>query len=159
MITMDALVDELGVRELGSVVDVAGAADQVELREVTHDSRRVGSNTLFACIRGAAFDGHDYAARAVADGAVALLVDHPLADIDTVPQIVVDDTRRLIGPVSAAVYGHPSHDLVTVGITGTNGKTTTAQLLAGIFETHGWQTGIVGTLHGERTTPEAPEPI
>ncbi len=157
MITMDALVDELGVRGRGSVVDVVGAAGQVELREVTHDSRRVGSNTLFACIRGAAFDGHDYAARAVADGAVALLVDHPLADIGTVPQIVVDDTRRLIGPVSAAVYGHPSRDLTTVGITGTNGKTTTAQLLAGIFEAHGWQTGIVGTLHGERTTPEAPE--
>ena len=134
-----------------------GTAEGVELRGVTHDSRDVGRDTLFACVRGTAFDGHDYAAQAVADGAVALLVDHPLGGIADVPQIVVDDTRRRLGPISAAVYGHPSRDLTTVGITGTNGKTTTAQLLAAIFEEHGWQTGIVGTLHGERTTPEAPE--
>jgi len=154
---MDQLLDELADHARGSVTDVIGTAEGVELRGVTHDSRDVGRDTLFACVRGTAFDGHDYAAQAVADGAVALLVDHPLGGIADVPQIVVDDTRRRLGPISAAVYGHPSRDLATVGITGTNGKTTTAQLLAAIFEEHGWQTGIVGTLHGERTTPEAPE--
>ena len=154
---MDQLLDELADHARGSVTDVIGTAEGVELRGVTHDSRDVGRDTLFACVRGTAFDGHDYAAQAVADGAVALLVDHPLGGIAEVPQIVVDDTRRRLGPISAAVYGHPSRDLATVGITGTNGKTTTAQLLAAIFEEHGWQTGIVGTLHGERTTPEAPE--
>src|SRR6478735_4992269 len=157
MITMDQLLDELADHARRSVTDVIGTAEGVELRGVTHDSRDVGRDTLFACVRGTAFDGHDYAAQAVADGAVALLVDHPLGGIAEVPQIVVDDTRRRLGPISAAVYGHPSRDLATVGITGTNGKTTTAQLLAAIFEEHGWQTGIVGTLHGERTTPEAPE--
>ena len=70
---------------------------------------------------------------------------------------MVDDTRLRLGPVSAAIYEHPSRGLATVGVTGTNGKTTTAQLLAAIFEEHGWHTGIVGTLHGERTTPEAPQ--
>ncbi len=156
MVAMNALLDELDIRERGSVIEVVGPAD-LELRGVTHDSRHIGSDTLFACIRGSAVDGHDLAGQAVADGAVALLVDHRLTGVGDVPQIVVDDTRRRLGPISAAVYGHPSRDLTTVGITGTNGKTTTAQLLAAIFEEHGWQTGIVGTLHGERTTPEAPE--
>ena len=154
---MSALLDELEARERGSVTDVVGAVDRIELHGVSHDSRHVGPDTLFACLRGATVDGHDHAAQAIADGAVGLLVDHPLAGVGEVPQIVVDDTRRRLGPIAAAVYGHPSHDLTTVGITGTNGKTTTAQLLAGIFEEHGWRTGIVGTLHGERTTPEAPE--
>ena len=157
MIAMNALLDELEARERGSVTDVVGTVDRVELSGVSHDSRHVERDTLFACIRGAAVDGHDHAAQAIADGAVALLVDHPLAGVGHVPQIVVDDTRRRLGPIAAAVYGHPSRHLATVGITGTNGKTTTAQLLAAIFEEHGWRTGIVGTLHGERTTPEAPE--
>ena len=157
MIAMNALLDELEARERGSVTDVVGAVDLVELIGVSHDSRHVGPDTLFACLRGAAVDGHDHAAQAIADGAVALLVDHPLAGVGDVPQIVVDDTRRRLGPIAAAVYGHPSRHLATVGITGTNGKTTTAQLLAAIFEEHGWRTGIVGTLHGARTTPEAPE--
>ena len=78
---MDQLLDELADHARGSVTDVIGTAEGVELRGVTHDSRDVGRDTLFACVRGTAFDGHDYAAQAVADGAVALLVDHPLGGI------------------------------------------------------------------------------
>ncbi len=157
MISMTALLGELETDDPAAITAVVGSVGGVNLGGVTHDSRAVGSGTLFACIRGASFDGHDYAEQAVAEGAVALLVDHPLGAIGDVPQIVVDDTRRRLGPIAAAVYGRPSRSLTTVGLTGTNGKTTTAQLLAAIFEAHGWQTGIVGTLHGERTTPEAPE--
>ncbi|MFV0306290.1 MAG: Mur ligase family protein [Desertimonas sp.] len=124
------------------------------LRGVTHDSRRVSPGVLFACVRGDRFDGHRFGPDAIAAGAAALLVDHPL-DV-AAPQLVVDDTRLALGPASAAVYGHPSSSLAVVGVTGTNGKTTTTHLLAAIFEAAGQRTGILGTLSGGHTTPEAP---
>jgi len=131
----------------------------VRVTGVTHDSRRVRPGDLYACLRGASFDGHDFAADAVRAGAVALLVDHelPPADVGDVIQIVTDDTRRRLGPIAAEIAGHPSRTLTTIGVTGTNGKTTTAHLLAAILEADGRPTGIVGTLAGARTTPEAPE--
>jgi UDP-N-acetylmuramoyl-L-alanyl-D-glutamate--2,6-diaminopimelate ligase len=122
---------------------------------VTHDSRRVQPGMLFACLRGAHHDGHTHAAAAVAAGAAALLVDHQIA-LD-VPQVVVEDTRRALGPVAALVYDEPSRALSVVGITGTNGKTTTAYLLASILRAAGRTTGVIGTLTGVHTTPEAPE--
>jgi UDP-N-acetylmuramoyl-L-alanyl-D-glutamate--2,6-diaminopimelate ligase len=122
---------------------------------VTHDSRRVEQGMLFACLRGAHHDGHTHAAAAVAAGATALLVDHEVA-LD-VPQVVVDDTRQALGPVAAIVYGQPSQALTVIGITGTNGKTTTAQLLASILRAAGRETRVIGTLTGAHTTPEAPE--
>ncbi len=142
-----------------AVVDPAGVGGAIEVGSITHDSRQVQPGMAFACLRGDRFDGHDFAAGAVADGATLLVVDHelPRSDVGDTPQLVVDDTRRWLGPISAAVFGHPSERLITVGITGTNGKTTTAQLLAAVFEANGWPTGVVGTLHGVRTTPEAPE--
>ncbi|MGI9053379.1 MAG: UDP-N-acetylmuramoyl-L-alanyl-D-glutamate--2,6-diaminopimelate ligase [Ilumatobacteraceae bacterium] len=122
---------------------------------VTHDSRSVEPGMLFACLRGEHHDGHTHGAAAVAAGAVAMLVDHPVAL--EVPQIVVDDTRQALGPVAAVAHGHPSRDLLLVGITGTNGKTTTAHLLAAILRASGRSTEIIGTLTGTHTTPEAPE--
>lgn len=128
---------------------------------VVHDSRKVTAGSLYACLRGEQFDGHMFAADAVRAGATAVLADHQLDELlDSalaVPQIVVDDTRLRLGPISAEVSGHPSRALTTVGITGTNGKTTTAALMASIFEAAGRPCGVVGTLHGARTTPEAPE--
>ncbi len=114
---------------------------------------------MFACLRGDHFDGHRFARAAVEAGAAALVVDHELVGDEHggVPQLVVDDTRRCLGPIAAAVFGDPSERLVTVGVTGTNGKTTTAHLLAAVFEANGWSCGVIGTLHGPRTTPEAPE--
>lgn len=123
--------------------------------DVTDDSRTVVAGSVYACLRGAAFDGHDFAGAAVDAGAVALVVDHRLDTVGDTPQIVVDDTRQRIGPVAALLSGHPSRELTAVGITGTNGKTTTAQILETIFTANGWPTGVVGTLHGPRTTPEA----
>jgi UDP-N-acetylmuramoyl-L-alanyl-D-glutamate--2,6-diaminopimelate ligase len=73
-----------------------------------------------------------------------------------VPQVLVPSVRQALGPVSAAFWGHPSRAMRVVGVTGTNGKTTTCAMLAGIFEAHGWSAGVIGTLTGERTTPEAP---
>ncbi len=119
----------------------------------THDSRDVVPGDLFACIEGDTTDGHMYAASAVAAGAAALLVSRPV-DVD-VPQIVVDDSRAVLGHVASAVHGHPSRSLTVVGITGTNGKTTTAHLLGGILRASGAQVEVFGTLTGARTTPEA----
>jgi UDP-N-acetylmuramoyl-L-alanyl-D-glutamate--2,6-diaminopimelate ligase len=133
---------------------LAGDADAA-VSAMTHDSRRAAPGTLYACVRGARHDGHEFAPAAVAAGATALLVEHPL-ELD-VPQFVVENVRAAMGPVAAAVYGHPSKTLTVVGITGTNGKTTTAHLLASILRQSGLTTGVIGTLSGLHTTPEAPE--
>ena len=140
--------------QLGSLRDAG-----VRVTGVTHDSRRVEPGDLYACLRGASFDGHDFAADAVRAGAVALLVDHelPSTEVGDVVQLVTDDTRARLGPIAAEIAGHPSRRLTTIGVTGTNGKTTTAHLLAAILEAAGRPTGIMGTLAGARTTPEAPE--
>lgn len=127
------------------------------LRSVTHDSRTVRPGALYVCLRGEHFDGHDFAGAAVDAGAVALLVDHQVDGVGDVAQVVVDDTRLRVGPIAAAVTGHPSRTLTSVGITGTNGKTTTTAMMTAIFEAADRSCGVVGTLHGPRTTPEAPE--
>ena len=142
------VVDPSGIQQ---VDDLLGRG--IVVTDVVDDSRRVTPGSLYVCLRGTSFDGHDFAGQAVVDGAVALLVDHP---VDApVAQIVVDDTRVRVGPIAALLAGHPSRSLTTVGITGTNGKTTTAQFLEAIFNGSGRPTGVVGTLHGPRTTPEA----
>jgi UDP-N-acetylmuramoyl-L-alanyl-D-glutamate--2,6-diaminopimelate ligase len=99
-------------------------------------------------------DGHDLAAGATAAGAAALVVDHvlPLA----VPQVVVPDVRRAMGPLAAAFWGNPSHYLVVVGVTGTSGKTTVTHLLCPVLGASGLAScAIIGTLSGARTTPES----
>lgn len=127
----------------------------VPITALTADSRRVVPGALFCCIPGASFDGHTFAAGAVDAGAVALLVERPLP-ID-VPQLVTDDARRATAVLAAAFHDHPSRAMHVVGITGTNGKTTTSNLLAAVLRHAGRPTGVIGTLTGRHTTPEAPE--
>lgn len=135
---------------------VTGDARGRRIDAVTHDSRRVSAGSLFCCVRGARRDGHEFAVEAVTRGAVALLVDREISGLDPrIPQIVVDDVRRAMGRLAAAFWGNPSHDLTVVGITGTNGKTTTTHLLASIMEAAGWSTDTIGTLSGGLTTPES----
>ncbi len=107
------------------------------------------------CVRGLLVDGHDFAVEAIERGAVALLDERSLPV--GVPQVVIADARVAMAPVAAALYGHPSDPLEVVGVTGTNGKTTTVHFLDSIMREHGWSTGVIGTLTGERTTPEAPD--
>jgi UDP-N-acetylmuramoyl-L-alanyl-D-glutamate--2,6-diaminopimelate ligase len=126
-----------------------------EISDVVLDSRLVTPGALFCCVRGESADGHMYAAQAVAMGAVALLVDHHV-DVD-VPQVLVRDVRGSMSALAAAFHGHPSRRLTIVGITGTNGKTTTAHLLEGILRAAGRPVEVLGTLSGARTTPEAPD--
>ncbi|MEQ1872106.1 MAG: UDP-N-acetylmuramoyl-L-alanyl-D-glutamate--2,6-diaminopimelate ligase [Ilumatobacteraceae bacterium] len=122
---------------------------------VVFDSRRVTRGSLFCCIPGDEHDGHDFAAAAVSAGAVALLCERELAL--PVPQVVVADARAAMGPLAAAFYGQPSHHLMLIGVTGTNGKTTTCSLLASVLRSAGVATGVIGTLTGKHTTPEAPD--
>jgi UDP-N-acetylmuramoyl-L-alanyl-D-glutamate--2,6-diaminopimelate ligase len=142
------LLDEIVVREL------RGDAS-VDVTAVTHDSRQVHPGSLFCCVPGRVTDGHDFAPAAVRAGAVALLCERPL-DIGGA-EVVVDDARAAMGPVAAAFHGHPSRALHVVGVTGTNGKTTTTLLLQHVLSTTGRPTGAIGTLAGTRTTPEATE--
>ena len=128
---------------------------RVRVTGIAHDSRTVGAGDLFCCLRGERVDGHDFAPKAVAAGAVALLAERPL-DVP-VPQVLVDDARVAMAPVAAAFHGRPSDALTVVGVTGTTGKTTTTHLLASIFEHAGIPCGVLGTLTGVHTTPEAPE--
>lgn len=143
----------------GASVDAAGA---VEVGDVVHDSRHAGPDVLFAALAGARVDGHDHAAAAVAAGSPAVLVERVL-DV-AVPQVVVAGTRAALGPVASAVHGHPSRHLRVVGLTGTNGKTTTVALVEAAAAAAGLGTGVIGTtgarVHGTpvpsvRTTPEA----
>jgi UDP-N-acetylmuramoyl-L-alanyl-D-glutamate--2,6-diaminopimelate ligase len=137
---------------------------RTEIASVTHDSRAVGAGDLFCCVPGSTADGHDHAPAAVAAGAAALLVERPLGL--PVAEARVASVRAAMGPVAAAAAGHPSTRLAVLGVTGTNGKTTTTYLLEAIARAAGMRPGLIGTigaridgepLPGERTTPEATE--
>lgn len=152
------------LRELLADVDVLDRVGnpQVEVTSVVHNDLRAGRGSCFCCITGARTDGHDHAPDAVARGAVALLVERILP-LD-VSQVRVADVRVATGPVAARCYGEPSRALRCLGITGTNGKTTTTFLLEAIATAAGDTNGIVGTTGAriagvpvelERTTPEA----
>lgn len=131
----------------------SGAQEKVFVSRVDHDSRSVVAGSLFCCVRGQDHDGHDYAAAAVKSGASALLVERRLPL--PVPQLVMEDVRRAMPWFAAAVLGNPSRHLRVVGVTGTNGKTTTVQLLCSIAASAGLNATPVGTLTGVRTTPES----
>jgi UDP-N-acetylmuramoyl-L-alanyl-D-glutamate--2,6-diaminopimelate ligase len=146
---MDQLLEEV------EVVSVHGDL-AIEITSIAFDSGNVLPGALFCCVPGARHDGHDHAAEAAGRGAVALLAERHLP-VD-VAQVVVapGQVRGAMARASATYFAHPSRSLLTVGVTGTNGKTTVTHLLAAIFEAHGWPATVIGTLDGARTTPEAP---
>jgi UDP-N-acetylmuramoyl-L-alanyl-D-glutamate--2,6-diaminopimelate ligase len=145
------------------LADVIGReAPPVDVTALAYDARAVTSGTLFFCVPGFTRDGHDFAPEAIARGAVALVVQRPLGL--GVPEVLVDDVRAAMAPAAAVLAGDPTARLTTVGITGTNGKTTSAFLMPAVLEAGGRSTGLLGTVTaivgGEqrtvaRTTPEA----
>jgi UDP-N-acetylmuramoyl-L-alanyl-D-glutamate--2,6-diaminopimelate ligase len=152
---IDSLIAALAPRE---VVRHA----PLEIRELAYDARAVEPGTLFFCVPGSRADGHDFAPQAVEAGAVALVVEQPL-DLP-VPQLVVDSARTAMPVAADEFFGRPTEHLEVAGITGTNGKTTTAFLLYAILAASGRRPGLLGTIEsrvgGERrpairTTPEA----
>lgn len=143
--------------------DVIGGRP-VEILDLAYDTRRVRDGALFFCVPGSTRDGHDLADVAVEAGAVALVVERPL-DAD-VPQLVVESARASMAVAADTFFGSPTERLAVAGVTGTNGKSTTAYLLRSILEADGRSTGLVGTVEwivGEEhrdaphTTPEAIE--
>ncbi|MCL4554628.1 MAG: UDP-N-acetylmuramoyl-L-alanyl-D-glutamate--2,6-diaminopimelate ligase [Actinobacteria bacterium] len=141
---------------------LAGEAVQVE--GLAYDSRKVGPKDAFFCIPGLQSDGHDFAREAVSRGAAALVVTRRLAEFAHVPQILVADARKALAVAAAVFYGSPSRGLSIVGVTGTNGKTTTTYLVDSILRHSGLATGLIGTVEtrirenaipAERTTPES----
>jgi UDP-N-acetylmuramoyl-L-alanyl-D-glutamate--2,6-diaminopimelate ligase len=140
----------------------ADGAPPVEVTALAYDNRAVTPGTLFFCVPGFTRDGHDFAPDAVARGASALVVERPLGL--GVAEVVVDDVRAAMAPAAAAFYGDPTASLRAVGVTGTNGKTTTAFLIRGLLEAASRRTGLLGTVNAVvggqerpmvRTTPEA----
>jgi UDP-N-acetylmuramoyl-L-alanyl-D-glutamate--2,6-diaminopimelate ligase len=139
-------------------IDEAG----VEVTGLAYDNRAIEPGDLFFCVRGQTADGHDFAPEAIAAGAAALVVERRLG-LD-IPQAVVASSRATMAPAAVAFYGDPTAELRLAGITGTNGKTTTAFLTRHLLESAGVRTGLLGTVKRivggvsedvERTTPEA----
>lgn len=156
-VSVQHLVDELRSRVASSSASlVAPGRSETVLHSATHDSRQVadlGSGSLFCCVSGERFDGHLFAAQAVADGASALLVERRV-DVD-VPQIRVESVRLAMGHAASIVHGDPARSLRLIGVTGTNGKTTTAHMLEAVLRAAGRQPAVIGTLTQTRTTPES----
>jgi UDP-N-acetylmuramoyl-L-alanyl-D-glutamate--2,6-diaminopimelate ligase len=134
----------------------------VEISDLVYDNRLVTPGALFFCVVGFTRDGHDFADDAVSRGAAALVVQRPLGL--GVPEVLVESVRTAMAPAAAAFFGDPTATLETIGVTGTNGKTTTAFLVRAQLEADGRQTGLLGTVKSviggserdvQRTTPEA----
>jgi UDP-N-acetylmuramoyl-L-alanyl-D-glutamate--2,6-diaminopimelate ligase len=135
-------------------------------RGVTHDSRRVEAGWVFVALRGLKEDGAEFAPKAIAAGAVAIVSDRAPSTATAVPWIVVKDARLALAWLAAEFFGHPSREMQVIGITGTNGKTTTGYLVSSIVDAAGTRCGLMGTVTyrigtneftATRTTPEAPE--
>lgn len=158
-------VDGVTLTRLAAAVedlDPVVIGENVRVVDIHHDSRQVTPGCAFVAIVGAVSDGHDYADRAVAAGAEALVVRHRL-DLDH-PQLVVADTRRALPRLASLVHGNPSRAVTLVGVTGTNGKTTVTHMIEAIARAAGMTAGLVGTvgarIDGEpvkvaHTTPES----
>jgi UDP-N-acetylmuramoyl-L-alanyl-D-glutamate--2,6-diaminopimelate ligase len=169
---LGSLIDRLdrqgqlqGARRDGRAIGTAGLTD-VAIQGVTQDSRAVRPGCLFVAVHGLHVDGHEFVAAAAAAGAAAALVERPVPDVD-LPQLLVGSTAVALAAASAWWYGDPSHDLAVVGITGTDGKTTTSFLAVAALEAAGIRTGLISTAairvggiqeptEAHATTPEAP---
>jgi UDP-N-acetylmuramoyl-L-alanyl-D-glutamate--2,6-diaminopimelate ligase len=171
--TLAGLIDRLagvgelhGARSEGRAIGAAALADIV-VRGLAHDSRRVAPGSLFVAITGGQADGHDFVAAAEAAGAAGAVVERPVPGV-ALPQVVVASSRRALAHTAAWWYGDPSGALAVVGVTGTDGKSTTCALTTAVLEAGEISTGTIGTVEtkiGEVrepnpqhvTTPEAPE--
>ena len=137
----------------GTGISAGLVKEDTEITSITCDSRRVEAGCLFVCIVGTAVDGHRLAADAQAGGAAAVLVQR---DMGLHTQLMTDNTRMAWAQICAHWFGHPASRLKMVGVTGTNGKTTTTSLIKSMLEYDGHKVGLIGTIHnliGERVIP------
>ena len=137
---------------------VQGSLDK-EIRALVYDSRKVQQGSVFVCIRGMNYDGHDYVKEVVSKGVVAVVVEREIEKMpETVTVIQVQDTRYALAFLSASWFSHPADKLKIIGITGTKGKTTTTYMVKSILEAAGRKVGLIGTIEsiiGESHKPSA----
>jgi UDP-N-acetylmuramoyl-L-alanyl-D-glutamate--2,6-diaminopimelate ligase len=154
-VPMNLLFDDI------EVLETVGDRSAVEVGGIAHDSRRVVPGDLFCCVPGLVSDGHAYAAEAVGRGAVGVLCEHFIPELlgGSVAQarVAPGTMRPVMARLAATFYGFPARELLMIGVTGTNGKTTVTQLLGDLLSAAGRPTNVLGTLAGARTTPEATE--
>lgn len=153
-VSLALLVDEV------KPLSIKGEIGPRMVSQVAYDSRSVIPGALFCAMVGEHLDGHRFAPDALERGAVALVVEHEIAQIDpTVPQIVLGPgrVRPAMATLAGAFYAHPSRKLTMIGVTGTNAKTTITHLIATVLRSMGRDCEVIGTLSATRTTPEAPD--
>ncbi|MFO7691749.1 MAG: UDP-N-acetylmuramoyl-L-alanyl-D-glutamate--2,6-diaminopimelate ligase [Vicinamibacterales bacterium] len=160
------VLDESGLQTRPAVPGTGGAASDPAVGSIAYDSREVSPSALFVALKGAQADGSAFAGQAIAKGAAAVVAEAAPPEGCPVPWITVADGRLALSLLAAHFSGHPSRRLRVVGITGTNGKTTTSYLVQGAFEAAGIRCGLMGTVQyrvgtdvrdAARTTPEAPD--
>ena len=132
-------------------------AESCQIGSIHYDSRNVVPNGLFVAIKGLQFDGHDYIDDAIQRGAKAVVSQYPLAA--GVPVFPVSDTRKALAAIADAFFDHPSQELTLIGITGTNGKTTTAYILESILKKSGFTVGVIGTVNYRYNNKEFDNPV
>ena len=136
--------------------------NDTEIRKICYDSRKVKPGDVFVCIPGYSADGHEYAQKAEQAGAAAIVCEHDVPV--SVPRAIVKNARRMLAYMAVCYYGRPSDKFNLIGVTGTNGKTSTTYMLKSIFEEAGFKVGLIGTnqnmigdkiIHSDHTTPES----
>lgn len=124
-------------------VKILNTYEDIEITDVTQDSRLVKEGSLFVCVKGSAFDGHNVAGEMLAKGAAAVVAER---DLGLDRQIIVENSRAVFSPICANFYNNPAKKLKLIGLTGTNGKTTTTFLIKQILENSGKKVGLIGTV-------------
>ncbi len=124
-----------------------GQLDELELGSISQDTRTVQKNSCFVCIEGAQVDGHLFVAQAVKNGAVLIIAEKAIDS--TVPYLLVQNSKKAFAQLSAAFCGDPTKELAIIGVTGTNGKTTTTHLIEEVLRNSGKPTGIIGTMYNK----------
>lgn len=166
MLTVAELVRQAGIELDAGLRTASGGLLDRPVRYVAYDSRKIEPDDLFVAISGQRHDGAEFAEEAANRGAAAIVAETTAPPAFGVPWIRVADARAALAALAASAWGHPSRDLVVVGTTGTNGKTTTTYLLEGVFEDAGYPCGRVSSVSyrvedeeesAARTTPEAPD--
>jgi UDP-N-acetylmuramoyl-L-alanyl-D-glutamate--2,6-diaminopimelate ligase len=165
-VTVLELLARVSLHDRAAGSPPATAGSSAEVTSIAYDSRKVTPGALFVALRGVNADGARFVPQAIANGAVAVVAETAALTQVSVPWVQVPSARMALAELAAAFHGHPSEELALVGITGTNGKTTTSYVLASIFEAADIKCGRIGTIgyrvggrevDAARTTPEAPE--
>ena len=164
--TLGDLLGSLNADVRANFGSVSASLSGLDITAITYDSRRAQRGSLFVAVKGQRANGLEFAAEAIKRGAAAVIAEEAPFDGLAVPWVTVPDARLALAHLADAFYRHPSRDLAVVGITGTNGKTTTAYLIQALFEAAGVKSGLLGTVtyrvgdeehEASRTTPEAPD--